>query len=239
MTVLDKNSLLFWYPLVRDLPIPQPRTVVYTIPMEDLEVLRTEGLPDGFVDKVHAVNTFGYPVFLRTDQASAKHQWERGAFVGSREMLNTCLFETISHNLCVGLFGLPFIAIVLREYIPMQFSYKAFRGMPVNPERRYFVQDGEVVCHHAYWIEDAITAYGNTKLPENWQKLSADMNSETPKEIHQLTNYAAMVAERLRGFWSVDFCMAADGRWLLIDCAQGKSSWHPADCPHYVEPEGI
>jgi hypothetical protein len=128
---------------------------------------------------------------------------------------------------------------MLRKYIPMQSSYKAFRGMPVNPERRYFVQDGKVVCHHAYWIEDAITAYGDTKLPKNWKELSAAMNKETDCEIAQLTTYAEAVSAAVEGHWSVDFCKGADGLWYLIDMAQAKSSWHPADCPHYVEPEGI
>jgi hypothetical protein len=236
---LDKNSLLFWHPLIKDLPIPQPETAVIMIPKDVLEHLMDEEVTQEFVDLVRKSNPFGYPVFVRTDQASAKHEWEIGAFVESEDKLYRCLYETISHNLCAGLFGLPFIAIVLREYIPMQSSYKAFRGMPVNPERRYFVKDGEVICHHAYWIEDAIRAYGTTELPANWKKLSVVMNRETPKEIALLTRYASMVAEKLEGFWSVDFCKAADGRWLLIDCAQAKSSWHPEDCPHYVEPEGI
>lgn len=234
---LDKNSLLFWFPLLRDLPIPQPKTVVYTIPNENMDMLHSEGLPKGFVEHVAAVNIFGYPVFLRTDQASAKHQWDIGAFVASREKLERCLFETISHNLCAGLLGLPFRAIVLREYIPMQSSYKAFHGMPVNSERRYFVKDGKVVCHHPYWCIDAIRAYGTTKLPVNWRELSVKMNHESADEIILLTGYAEMVSRAIEGHWSVDFCKAADGRWFLLDCAQAKSSWHPEDCPHCAEPE--
>lgn len=236
---LDLNSLIYWYPKIKDLPIPQPETVVIPIPKDMLDHLMVEEVPQSFVDLVRDSNPFGYPVFVRTDQASAKHEWEIGAFVESADKLYRCLYETISHNLCAGLFGLPFIAIVLRKYIPMQSSYKAFRGMPVNPERRYFVKDGKVICHHAYWIEDAICAYGTTKLPSNWRELSAEMNHESDCEIAQLSTYAEAVSAKVAGHWSVDFCKGADGLWYLIDMAQAKSSWHPEDCPHYVKPEVI
>jgi hypothetical protein len=236
---LDPNSLLFWFPKIKDLKIPQPKTAIWEIPDEFMKHLRSENVPDLFVEEAAKHNPFGYPVFLRTDQASAKHEWERGAFVCSRNMLQTCIFETISHNLCAGLFGLPFRALVFREYVPMQSSYKAFRGMPVNPERRYFVKDGKVICHHVYWVKSAIRAYGSTKLPENWKELSAAMNHESENETKLLTGYAEDVSRVVEGHWSVDFCKAADGCWYLIDMAQTGSSWHPDDCPHYVKPEVI
>jgi hypothetical protein len=236
MVQTDNNSLTYWFPLIRDLPIPQPKTMIYEIPADELKVLRTEGLPKGFVSRIAKMNPFGYPFFLRTDQASAKHRWEIGAFVASPEKLERCIFETISHNLCAGIFGLPFIALVLREYIPMDSRYKAFMGMPVNPERRYFVKDGKVVCHHAYWCVEAIRAYGTTELPINWPELSADMNRESADEIKLLTSYAEMVSRAVEGNWSVDFCKAKNGVWHLIDMALSGSSWHPEDCPHYVAP---
>lgn len=231
------DSMLYWFPKIMNLKIPQPKTAIWEIPDNWMMPLLEVNVPDSFVEEAAKHNPFGYPIFLRTDQASAKHEWERGAFVSSRDMLGTCICETITHNLCAGLFGLPFRALVFREYVPMQSSYKAFRGMPVNPERRYFVQDGKVVCHHPYWILDAITAYGTTKLPPNWRELSARMNIESAEEIAQLTAYAEEVSRAVVGCWSVDFCKGADGLWYLIDMATSSSSWHPVDCPHYVAPK--
>ena len=50
------------------------------------------------------------------------------------------------------------------------------------------------------------------------------------EEIELLTEHAKQVAEKFKGFWSVDFCKAKDGRWILIDMAIGEDSWHPKDC---------
>ena len=233
----DLNSLLYWYPLIKDLPIPQPETFIFMIPEDILNHLQNEEFDKGFAEDLHKANPFGYPVFLRTDQASAKHQWEEGAYVESHDKLYRCLYETVEHNLCAGILGLPFVAIVLRKYIEMDSLYKAFKGMPVNPERRYFVKDGAVVCHHAYWIESAIRTYRNTNLPANWRELSARMNEESADEIKLLTGYAEMVSRAVGGSWSVDFCRAKNGVWHLIDMAISGSSWHPEDCPHYVKPK--
>ena len=56
------------------------------------------------------------------------------------------------------------------------------------------------------------------------------MNHESDDEIRFLTNYALTVAKQFEGYWSIDFCKANDGRWILIDMARGKRSWHPENC---------
>jgi len=235
--MLEKNSLLYWYPKIKDLHIPQPETSIFEIPAEVLRNIRQDELSDKFIADLAKSNPFGYPVFLRTDQASNKHFWDIASFVSSKETLKRSVFEVISHNLMADIMGLPFIAMVFREYIPMASKYKAFHGMPVSPERRYFVRDGQVVCHHPYWVEEAIRSYGTDKLPSNWRELSAQMNNETLDEINLLTTYSLQVAKLFKGYWSVDFCKAADGRWILIDMAEGIKSWHPTNCPKYVQPK--
>ena len=111
----------------------------------------------------------------------------------------------------------------------MASKYTAFwNDMPVNPERRYFVENGFLICHHPYWIKEAIVH----PSVENWEKLSEEMNLETDEEIVLLSNYARMASRAVKGFWSVDFCKAKDGRWILIDMAVGGCSWHPEDCPY-------
>jgi hypothetical protein len=138
------------------------------------------------------------------------------------------ILEITSFTRCCDIFGgLPIEAIVVREYIPMDSKYTAFHGMPVSPERRYFIDNGKVVCHHAYWIKEAIIEPSAT----NWKELSDEMNKETPEEIELLTKYAELVGTVLpEGFWSVDFCKAKDGTWYLIDMAVGEESWHPKNC---------
>jgi hypothetical protein len=93
----------------------------------------------------------------------------------------------------------------------------------VNPERRYFIKDGEVLCHHPYWFKGSI----RNPSVENWEELSDEMNSEKEEEIKLLTSYSKIIADAVKGFWSIDFCKARNGCWILIDMATGENSWHP------------
>lgn len=134
----------------------------------------------------------------------------------------------VEATLSCDVIGLPVNGFVFREYIPMVSMYTAFFSkMPVNPERRYFVENGKVLCHHPYWIKESIIKPSK----KNWSQLSDIMNHETTGEISTLLKYASLVSCNLDGFWSVDFCLALDGRWILIDMALGENSWHPKDCP--------
>ena len=36
----------------------------------------------------------------------------------------------------------------------------------------------------------------------------------------------------MKGYWSVDYWKAKDGRWILIDMAEGEKSWHPSKCKY-------
>jgi len=145
-------------------------------------------------------------------------------------------------------------AIVVREYIPMKTRFTAFTGnLPIGHERRYFIRDGKVEAHFPYWIEAAISEWADNRralketynelrelvalspdntestciLPDYWKDALALMNTESPYEVALLTDHALKVAEKLEGYWSVDFCLSAAGTWYLIDCATGERSWRP------------
>jgi len=225
---VESDSMLIWYPKVKDLPIPQPRTEIISLTKTELDELYSEQVPSSVVEKVKkACDRFGYPCFLRTDLASAKHSWKDSCFIDGKTELWKHIYEVTSFNLIADILGLDFKALIVREYIPMDSSFTAFWGdMPVNPERRYFIKDGEVLCHHPYWIEEAIE---ESKAPSvlNWREIAKQMNVETEDEIKLLTSYAERVAQQFEGYWSIDFCKAKDGRWILIDMATGEKSWHP------------
>lgn len=232
----NRNSMFYWYPKIATLPIPQPKTVMLRIPKAS-ELFRS--VCDGdwsyfepFKDDVTATaDKIGYPLFLRTDQASGKHDWKRSCFVEKREDLLSHVGRVIEFNEMADLFGLPYTGFAFREYIPMDSRFTAFGGeMPVNPERRYFVSDGEVICHHAYWPKEAILQ----PSIENWEDVLAEMNTQPVEEVDWLGRYAKRVSERVEGAWSVDFCKAKDGRWILIDMALAVDSWHPEDCTTFL-----
>lgn len=254
----NESSLLYWYPKIAD-ELPTPLTQILVVDCEERSQLI--GMLDG--NKISrnlgykiktAANVIGYPLFLRTDQASAKHDFKDAALVKCEEDLMSHIYKTIEHNVNAGIMGLNWNALVFRKFMDVHAPFNAFNFMPVGKERRYYVRDGKVICHHAYWVEGAIeewerhTAFlhriaqksgGDApaicKLPAGWKQILNDVNTETPDEISELSGYAAKFGQRVPGYWSVDFAQFRVGDediWYLIDAARGELSWHPADCPH-------
>jgi hypothetical protein len=227
----DKNSMLYWYPLIEKLLIPQPETICVRVnPAAAFEILDGAMYPqlERFQE---AVTVLGLPVFIRTDQLSGKHNWKNTCFLDrpQRKELERHIRALVDETLGCDVFGKLVSAFFFRKYISMDSKYTAFWGdMPVNSERRYFIENGRVLCHHPYWIEEAIIKPSK----KNWRRLSREMNQESNEEIALLTRYAEQVSKAVRGFWSVDFCRSLGGDWYLIDMAIGENSWHPKDCPN-------
>ncbi len=233
---IDENSMLLWYPKIKKLDIPQPKTELYIFPKEDLKYLYQEKFKLDMNKIKKVANKIGYPLFIRTDLASGKHSWKESCYVKKEKDLERHIMEVIEFNLCADIMGLNFKALYFREFIPMDSRFKAFWGeMPVNPERRYFVKDGEVICHHPYWIEDAI----RNPSVKNWKEILKEINTETKNELNLLIFYAEKIGKVVEGFWSIDFCRAKDGMWYMIDMATGESSWHKEDCKYYVKPKEL
>jgi len=234
---MDKNSLLYWFPIIKDLPIPIPKTTWVKIPYGvfceymDLDTNKRPKIADYTEEIISKARGIGYPIFLRTDQASGKHSWEKSCYVEREEDLFKHVWEVVEFNFIADIFGLQCEALVFREYIPMASEFTAFWGkLPISPERRYFIRDGKVECHHPYWIEDAIDKSGFPPFMVGWRQVLTKMNEESDEEVDLLTMYSDLVAGILDGYWSVDFCKARDGRWILIDLAEGDKSYHP-ECP--------
>lgn len=232
----ERNSMLYWYPKIKGLKIPQPKTeIIIANESEKKGYWEADSCRvDRFIEEIKKIipDKFNLPVFIRTDIFSNKWFWEKSCFVDDLDKLEKNLFEIISESRCADLMGLPFNAIAVREYIPMKNIFTSFYGnMPVNPEIRFFIKDGDIICWNWYWIEEAIER--SREKPDNWKNLlQKERDSINEDEIMQLKDYSSIVSEQFEGAWSVDFCKAGDGRWILIDMAVAKDSWHPEDCPH-------
>ena len=225
--IINKSSMMYWFPLVKELPIPQPRTEIVLSKDDWWKYLDGERLPEQDIKTLkEAIKRMGYPVFIRTDLASGKHRYLHSSYVDSEDKVIQNLFGLIEQN---ALRDLWFNTIVVREFIHLDWKFKAFDGLPIASERRYFIKDGEVTCRHPYWILDAIRFYGKEKQWEDttWKKWLQELNTESEVEIKILTNYAEMVASVLDGAWSVDFARDRDGKYWLIDMALSEQSWHP------------
>jgi hypothetical protein len=228
MNELDRNSMFIWLPAVEACGIPFPKTVMLRAPRELLSPMVDGGtLDDELLGRIKEVaGAMGYPLFLRTDLASGKHSWRETCFVTKADDLLLHLYRLIEEN---EMFGLEYGGLAFREYLELDSTFKAFLDMPVSAERRYFAQDGKVLCHHPYWPEDAIDHSWREK-PADWKERLALLNDEDGEDgdPDDLTRWASMVTTKLAGAWSVDFARLRDRRhWVLIDMALAEESWHP------------
>lgn len=240
--LLTKPSMVYWWPRVKGLEVPMPKTVLIGVDpgkvydmMGDAEVAgkwkeECRLIPElGEIQA--AADELGYPVFLRTDMMAGKHDWVDTCFVRTASDLMGNIFRVAEATLACDMLGRPVLAFVVREFLEMMHYFTAFRGaLPISAERRYFVQDGKVVCHHPYWPKAAI----RRPSVEDWEERLKKVSRETSPEVEMLTIYAQLISQKLPGYWSVDFCMSRDGTWYFIDCAPGAQSWHP-DCDKKVE----
>ena len=241
-----RNSMCWWWPRVVDCGVPMPETRIIE-PGEGVlwrffcAVADGEPPPDDsawFPLLEAAAEELGYPCFLRTDLRSGKHGFDRTCFVPTAAELRRHIFPLLEET--EDFMGSDCKALVVRKYIEPAAAFTAFRGnLPIGRERRYFVRDGQVECHHPYWPLEAIedTPFINGKFVRlaeaegaefDWRPLLADLSAEPPEEIELLTGYAETIGQAVGvGYWSVDFMQGADGRWWFIDMAEGEASWHP------------
>ena len=223
------SSMDHWFPLTKDLPIPQPRTEVALKRGTDswVKFIETPELFDGQVEHLrNKAKELGYPLFIRTDQSSAKHSYINTCKVESEDRLMRNIYCLIEENIMCDL---NIQTLYFRSFIELDSVFTAFNKMPIAPERRYFVKDGEVLCHHPYWPEAAIKDPDH----EDWESRLRAVNFEETCEVILLKRYATIISMAVPGCWSVDFAKAKNGVWYFIDMADAKLSWHPKDCKNY------
>lgn len=238
---MDKTSMLYWWPKIKGLKIPMPETEIILC-KENLSDILNETEADLFTEqglRAHidipavekACEKLGYPVFIRSDATSHKHNWEKSCYLTKKEDIVPHLIDISSFSASCDIFGgIPFNAVIVRKYIPMDNLFTAFSGrMPVNPEWRIFIKDHKLLCAHWYWVEDAI----QTPSIMNWKAKMQKAKEAKDNATSGIDGYASMVATVFDGCWSVDFCKAADGEWQLIDMAEGFKSWHPEECHNH------
>jgi hypothetical protein len=225
-----KNRLGYWYPTVMKLGIPNPETII--VPLDRWAGMAwMEGekpLPTAFKDQYQeACDRLGYPVFVRTDEASGKHDWRDSCYVeNARSDIWRHLQRVIEFNEMADIMGLNYSAICVRRYVKPASLFTAWRGMPVGREYRFFARDGKLECFHPYWFEDAIAKDYNSHqppLPKDWKAKLAELYLDTPPG--SLAVWAEDVTKALGGYWSVDF-LYADKKWWLTDMALGDASYH-------------
>lgn len=235
----DPNCISYWFPLLCKSNVPVPIT----------EIVRVDGAAlIGLLDPsplsiqqkksvvliAEAAERIGFPCFLRSGYYSGKHSWKKTCWIPDVKSVLQHVAAIIENGECENIFGFDWGVWAARELLPCPPTFTAprFDDMPVNQERRYFIEGGKVIGHLPYWCEEAVqqgccgwTEDGDhAPLSEELAKALAELNRETEEEVEELSRLSTQVSRHLDGAWSLDWLMTERG-WYAIDMATAKTSW--------------
>ena len=230
---INPNCMSNWLPLVKDLEINQPETILIENSLEEYEEeffkifdgkneknLKLDSLSKKIKNKAKKI---GYPLFMKTGTFSAKHSWKNTCFVLKEEDIFKHYLAILHEQYCVGAASSHFLA--LREVINVETDLHAFSDMPITKERRYFFKEGKVVGHHPYWPPEALENYNKDV---DWKNKISKINKEDKKEVLFLKEKSLLVGEKLSKLypnWSIDWLQDKKGNWYLIDVAVMEQSF--------------
>lgn len=234
---LSPNSAVYWLNRIQSaLSTWVPKSII--VPYDHQRVVDVmEGAgkyPEwpSVIDAVHnAAAEIGYPVFIRTDLASAKHDGPRAYKANNASEINKILCRTVEDNeLKLWMNPEQPQAFVVRQFLELDSLFNAFGGLPIAREWRLFVST-ELLCAHPYWPEDAIDFYVDE--PIEWRQGLAELHEPPPErewlELVRQALTAVSLCDKAEA-WSVDFARDKSGKWWLIDMAVAEQSWHWPDC---------
>jgi len=230
---MNRNSALIWLPKIEALGSPTPKTIIVPYNQNEfVAFLEGEGKPETFEPTVEAVKkaceSIGYPCFFRTDLASAKHGGPDSYLINGGYNIKKVIARTVEDNeIKFWPTAEPPVAFLIRKFLFLDASFKAFHNFPIGREWRLFANSEKLICFHPYWPKETIKFYG--KEPKYWEKQLADHHSK-PSKFKDLEDMAIQAARACGGEWSIDFAMDRLGKWWLIDMAIMEDSWHWKDC---------
>lgn len=239
------TSLSFWFPILCNLKINVPKTIIIDVNGYDLNCVPamkkvfwmkeelTEAEKKSLGQMIATIKMLGkevgYPFFLRTGHTSNKHDWNESCFIENENKLPTHIQNIFEHSLMANMEGgFPINIWVIRKMIPTEAYFYAFSGnMPITKEIRIFFDKGKVLCIHPYWPKDSFHDMTSEKDWEiKYQKL-VEFPDGTVRELRKLTN---KIAQHFEGFWSIDWLLGKDNKWYAIDMAIGEDCYHYPGC---------
>ena len=231
----DRTRLSWWFPKIPSDILVQ-KTVVIPYTGDNLINILDGKTPADFaplcIRIINAGNELGWPFFLRTDYLSGKHSWKDTCYVSNPKCVAKRVVCLVEESIMADIIGFPTDYWIARKLIPTKPAFFAFRGdMPIVKERRYFVQDNKVVCHHPYWPMQAFLLGDLACEVPDWRELLDDMNLESDEEVGLLSGLSSKVGGAIGGAWSIDWLWSEDeGQWYLTDMAEAGQSYHWPEC---------
>ena len=229
-----KNNLTYWFPILEKIRMRVPKTIIAHTGGVNLLELVDGKIPDGYMQfhkrLLDAIRQIGFPCFLRSGMTSDKHSWKRSCYITAESDLTAHLCTIIETSIMANIAGYPFDTSfwAVRELIQTEPLFHAFEEMPITKERRIFIKNGEVICNHPYWPDEAFENYKD-KIPD-YRKKMKELQSLSEDEERELNLMAKYIGRFFKGFWSVDFLRDVEGKWYCIDMAVGERSYHFVEC---------
>jgi len=227
-----KCCLSYWYPKILKNKVRTPKTKIIRLNYKEsfdlfkiLDGERCDLATRLFADifrEACAMRKTAY--FLRTGQTSGKHNWNHTCNLGpwSAALIKKHVCMLLDFSGCVDL---PVDVWVLREMLPTKPIFRAFDGMPIVQERRYFVRDGKVEEHFPYWPQHSIEGHVDEETHPDWRGLLSEDNKQNAEQIKLLTGLSENAMQGIEGYWSIDWLRTTDG-WYCTDMALGDASYH-------------
>jgi hypothetical protein len=226
------NSALYWFPkIAKNFPVPRTEIVEFDdrTMWPALDGNPTPNIPiEAFKT---ACDKIGYPLFLRCDGSSAKHDGPNAYRLDIWDPKLHAFFITFEDN---AMKDLEIFAFLFREWIDFDGSFTAFGGGTGNPghlianEWRFLATSKKVTRQFFYWPEFALEGHAHH---DDWKNLLASTKKLTDEERGYLFSMAIDAAKSVNADnpedpeWSVDFAKDKKGKWWLIDMALSKNSW--------------
>jgi hypothetical protein len=178
-----------------------------------------------FHDQIRtAADRIGWPCFLRTDHTSNKHDWKDACFLEKPADVPRHVFNLAAFSECCGMLGLPYTIWAVRELLPTKpvAFCKAYGGMPLCREFRFFVDNGHIRCCHPYWPVQAVEEGLPDRVIDYAELCAGD-------EAQDLVTLARAAARAVPGQWSIDILDTERG-WVVTDMAEAHKSFHWGGC---------
>lgn len=237
------NSLAYWFPILKEMGINVPETIVLDIDkydtncvsalkkmfwMEEMTEADKKSL-SRFVATMEMLATkMGCPLFLRSGQTSNKHDWVDSCYVQEPKVIASHIQNIAEHSCMANMEGgWPINIWVLRKLIPTEPIFTAFSDFPVTKEFRVFIRDGKIECIHPYWPTEAVKGHTEDK---DWKVKLTTMNRLNKYDKDEIVKMSTIIAQKFEGWWSLDWLKGKDGKWYAIDMALGEDSYHYPKC---------
>jgi hypothetical protein len=225
----SRNSALYWFPKIAQ-QFPVPRTEIVEFDDRTMwPALDGNPTPNIPIEAFKATaDKIGYPLFLRCDGSSAKHDGPNAYRLDKWDPKLHAFFITFEDN---AMKDLEIFAFLFREWLDLDGSFTAFgrdTGHLIANEWRFLATSEKVIHQFFYWPEHAIDGHAHH---DDWKELLAATKKLSNEERGYLSFMAVDAVKLVNANdpedpeWSVDFAKDKSGKWWLIDMALSKNSW--------------